>query len=328
MDAGYLYGNQCIESVIMLMLKCRQGDELLDSMSQDIAMGEVRTIACEQIATVHDWLGRIIEHSPRTHILISRLPPRRLLERIDLTRIETHWLTENQGDGALFPHLERMDSTIRQRVAEGQGLIIQEGIELLIGMHGWDAVMTYVRSIVDAISNTGWSLVLPLDPLTMEPQQIAMLRREAPAYTIPEVVVEEEAPILEVEEKQVTQEIEPSNSFELTEDGTPRLIHLVRIPRSGFNLAILRKRIMSWRRMGLDVSEVEPALSYDDEERAYRLYAVVEEKVRIAVELDRVIDLIAEAGDSKNSLKYRFKIRQLSGLEDVMRSLDLLVSES
>jgi hypothetical protein len=80
--------------------------------------------------------------------------------------------------------------------------------------------------------------------------------------------------------------------------------------------------------MGLDVSEVEPALSYDDEERAYRLYAVVEEKVRIAVELDRVIDLIAEAGDSKNSLKYRFKIRQLSGLEDVMRSLDLLVSES
>lgn len=295
-----------------------------------MSRGQVRTIPCDDITAVHDWLERCIELSSESYILISRLPPRRLLERLDLSKIETHWLTENQGEGALYPHLERMDSTIRQRISDGNGIIILEGLELLIGMHGWDSVMTFVRSLVDAIGTSLWSLLLPLDPLTLEPQQMAMLTREAPRFELPEHIEDEDgddAPLPEPTDTPVVTELSDGVTLDLTEDGSPRLVHLVRLPQSGFSQALLRKRIMSWRRMGLDVSEVEPALSYDDDERAYRLYAVVEEKVRLAVELDRVIDLLASTGERKNSLKFRFKIRQLTGLEEVMRSLDLLVGE-
>lgn len=293
-----------------------------------MSRGQVRTIPCDDITAVHDWLERCIELSSESYILISRLPPRRLLERLDLSKVETHWLTENQGEGALYPHLERMDSTIRQRIADDNGIIILEGLELLIGMHGWDSVMTFVRSLVDAIGTSLWSLLLPLDPLTLEPQQMAMLTREAPRFELPEHIEDEDdAPLPEPTDTPVVTELDDSVTLDLTEDGSPRLVHLVRLPQSGFSQALLRKRIMSWRRMGLDVSEVEPALSYDDDQRAYRLYAVVEEKVRLAVELDRVIDLLASTGERKNSLKFRFKIRQLTGLEEVMRSLDLLVGD-
>ena len=261
-------------------------------MQNTLGSGQVLTILCDDIAAVHDWLGYRLEDSSEKHILISRLPPRRLLERLDLSKVETHWLTENSADGALYPHLEKIDSKIRERIKSDDGTIIFEGLESLIGLHGWDAVMTFIRSLVDALATTSWTLLFPIDPLTIDSKNIAMLTREAPNYTLPENK-EEFVPIIDSEEISPEIEIEHEHSLEVTEDGSPKLVHLVRIPRGGYSRSTLRKRIMSWRRMGLDVSEVEPALYYDDDDRSYALYSLVEEKVRLAVELDRVIDLLA-----------------------------------
>ena len=216
-------------------------------MQEELKRGQVMTVSCNDISTVHDWLGHKIEESSETHVLISRLPPRRLLERLDISKIETHWLTENNAEGSLYPHLERMDSTIRERVNSSEGTIILEGIELLVGMHGWDAVMTFVRSLVDALSGTHWTLILPLDPLSIDSKYLAMLRREAPELSLPVISEEEIEPITEEEAEERIPEISVEQTLELTEDGTPRLVHLVRIPQSGFSRSTLRKRIMSWR---------------------------------------------------------------------------------
>ena len=172
-------------------------------MQEELKRGQVMTVSCDDITAVHDWLGHKIEESSETHVLISRLPPRRLLERLDISKIETHWLTENDADGSLYPHLERMDSTIRERVSSNEGTIILEGIELLVGMHGWDAVMTFVRSLVDALSGTYWTLVLPLDPLSIDVKYLAMLKREAPELSLPVVTEEEIEPIVEEIEDRV-----------------------------------------------------------------------------------------------------------------------------
>ena len=79
--------------------------------------------------------------------------------------------------------------------------------------------------------------------------------------------------------------------------------------------------------MSLDVSELEPAMKYQDIDRAYALYRVVEEKVRTAVELDRRIDLLEAIGDSANATSFRFRTRQLTGLEEIWRSLDILLKD-
>ena len=70
--------------------------------------------------------------------------------------------------------------------------------------------------------------------------------------------------------------------------------------------------------MGLDVSEIEPALNYEDD-RSYELYRIVEEKTRRAVELEQFIN------ENKNQLSASeisvdlFRIRQLSGLDELER---------
>lgn len=101
-----------------------------------------------------------------------------------------------------------------------------------------------------------------------------------------------------------------------TEEGLPHLVMLTRLPETGFTKQILRKRILQWRRMGLDVSEVEPALHFADSE-AHALYSKVEEKVRRAVELERRIDTKESELTASELTTSKFRIRQLTGLDEL-----------
>jgi hypothetical protein len=68
--------------------------------------------------------------------------------------------------------------------------------------------------------------------------------------------------------------------------------------------------------MGLDVSEVEPAINLS-EGADYELYSVVEEKVRKAVDLDHYLDLNNNLFSASELAAARFRIRQLTGLEEM-----------
>ena len=72
--------------------------------------------------------------------------------------------------------------------------------------------------------------------------------------------------------------------------------------------------------MGLDVSEVEPALHMNDE-NAYELYSKVEEKVRTAVELERAIEANRDLLSASELTTSKFRIRQLTGLEEIRSKL-------
>lgn len=111
---------------------------------------------------------------------------------------------------------------------------------------------------------------------------------------------------------------EDNNLFELAIDGGPRMAYLARLPRLGFTNEILVKRILQWRRMGLDVSRIEPALTYDIDE-AYELYQSVEEDVRRATELERFIHDNESLIDASDLATDMFRIRQLTGLNEIER---------
>ncbi len=68
--------------------------------------------------------------------------------------------------------------------------------------------------------------------------------------------------------------------------------------------------------MGLDVSEVEPALNLASDD-AYALYSKVEEKVRRAVDLEQHLELHSEDFTASEEATARFRIRQLTGLDQL-----------
>ena len=103
--------------------------------------------------------------------------------------------------------------------------------------------------------------------------------------------------------------------MDLNEDGTPKLVMLTKLPKSGFTKQILQRRILQWRRMGLDTAEVESSLYHEDVELMYTEYIQIEENVRRAVELERFI--LAEVKDSQERTVALFRLRQLTGLDEL-----------
>ena len=67
--------------------------------------------------------------------------------------------------------------------------------------------------------------------------------------------------------------------------------------------------------MGLDTAEVESSLYHEDMDRMYAEYIQIEENIRRAVELERFI--LAEVKDSQERTVALFRLRQLTGLDEL-----------
>ena len=269
----------------------------------------------EHDAQLLEWLDRY-NHSTDEHLVyVSRMPHRRLLNQIDVTKIETYWMTHRAGQAHISPDLDHLHALIQSRINHHHGLIVIEGLEWLVSLHGETTLLNFIRTLRDDVHRTQWSLLLPVDALAFNSIWLARFKREAPelvTQTMPsEPTSSQIEEVLEVSIPQV----------EATEEGLPQLVMLNRLPSNGFTRSLLRKRILQWRRMGLDVSEVEPALHMDDDD-AFSLYSKVEQKVRIAVELERAIEHHKSAFTASELTTSKFRIRQLTGLEEIRTMIE------
>ena len=266
----------------------------------------------EQFAMDIDLL---IEANQNCHFnLISRLPARRLLDKIDISSMETYWLANAKGTYVIQPLLRDITAMIYQKQKEHFNLFIIDGLEQIYEeCDDVDALLIEITHLVDGIKSLNSSAMFCIDSLAFEQKFIVKLN-----YLTQRMEVKQDqefdSAVLETEdfEEHVDQQIE----FELGIDGGPRMAYLSRLPEIGFTREILVKRILQWRRMGIDVSGIEPALSYN-EDKAYMLYRAIEEDVRRATELERFIHENQDLLDVTQIAIDMFRIRQLTGLDEL-----------
>ena len=263
-------------------------------------------------------LEYMIEKNPETKFtLITRVPSRRLLEQLDLNGLDTYWVTEQDTNDSVKPDFTSIYKILnRYKDASKEQVIVIEGLEFICDRIGPDALLSEITRLVDDLSMFNYTCILCLDLLAM-PAKIATKLNYA--LEILEIS-DEHVLVTEYEDEHVESTITPGEhmEFELGKDGNPRLVYLSKLPRLGFSNNILVKRILQWRRMGLDVSEIEPALKYQ-EDKAYELYKSVEEKVRRAVDLDRFINSNSSSINASDLATDIFRLRQLTGLEELER---------
>ena len=106
-----------------------------------------------------------------------------------------------------------------------------------------------------------------------------------------------------------------SIEMDLNDDGSPKLVLLTRLPRTGFTKQILQRRILQWRRMGLDTSEIESTLYSENTDLMYDKYVSVEESVRRATELERFI--MENVRNRQEKTIALFRLRHLTGLSEL-----------
>ena len=262
-----------------------------------------------------EWIDKLLEDEDSNVKLFSRLPPRRLLEHIDISRLELYWLTERSADYSLPPNLERL-KRIFIEVTDLEEFLILDGFEWLIELHGNDKILNFVNDLSDLLHGTNTRVILPINTLSFENSWLSKFRK-----VIKHVNIELENNEIESFKEEENTEKTLNNDderieFDLGIDGSPRLSLLSRLPKIGFTNSILVKRILQWRRMGLDVSELEPALNYDIDD-SYALYTIIEEKVRRVVELENYLYQNKEKIDVKEFTTSLFRIKQLTGIEEL-----------
>lgn len=261
--------------------------------------------------------------SHETHtVLISRTPQNQLYTHIDIEKVETYWITNQIVKGSIMPSIEQLEELIMNRVSNHKGTIIVEGIELLYSNNVYSEILNMSMRIKDNLHRRPWSVIFVFADQIFDEIQRAKWYRESPDWKVPvELLID-----MEDFDALATAELSEIDEIELEEIENQRaLAMLTRIPRDGYTKEIARKRILLWRRMGLEVSAAEPALYQSDDDKSFSTYKKVENAVRKAIELDNRLDLLGERGHGTAVTKMRFRIRQLTGLTEVEKEIDEII---
>ena len=284
-------------------------------------LGNTYTLHHQSDDLLYGFIDKISVKEEGHILLISRLPQRRLLEHFDLNRVESYWITTQDVAGSIQPSLEQLEDLINSRIENHNGIAIIEGIEWLISLYGFADVSNLVMKIKDNLHRKAWSILFVVSEGIFSEIEFAKWHRESPLWSIPTV---DDVEVINVENIQETTNVESLDQEHEHEKKTG-LSFLVRIPREGFSKDIARRRILQWRRMGIDVSESEPVLFQTSDDKAYEIYKLVEDKVRRAIELDNRLDILEERGFKSEVTKMRFRVRQLTGFDDVESRINELI---
>jgi len=117
----------------------------------------------------------------KSGLLITRTNPKRVRERFALDAVRVLWLTdrEESKEETIPPALERIVYEIEGFMSQHpQGSVMLDGLEYLVSNNSFDAVLRFVRRLVDTVSEGGHIFLISLGPATVKEQELKMLERE------------------------------------------------------------------------------------------------------------------------------------------------------
>ena len=286
----------------------------------EMEVGNIYTLNLVSQDEVLAYVDKVSMRDQEHVLLLSRLPQRRLIEHVDLDKIDAYWVTTQDVMGSIQPSLDQISDLVTKRVENHNGIAIIEGIEWLVSLHGYNEVLKLVMNLKDSLHRKPWSILLVVAEDIFDEIQSAKWHREAPTWEVPTKIEFTENTTVEDNDL----EIDSDTAVEI-EDSNTSLSFLVRIPKEGYSKDIARRRILQWRRMGLDVSAAEPALFQESDDIGFEIYKSVEDRVRRAIELDNRLDILEANGWKSEVTKMRFRVRQLTGLDEVEKRIDELI---
>jgi chromosomal replication initiator protein DnaA len=114
-------------------------------------------------------------------LVITRTNPKRAREAYDLPAQRILWLTDREGteEETIAPALERIVYEIESFLGkQPRGAVLLDGIEYLVSNNSFDAVLKFVRRLLDAFSESRYAFVISLGPATLKEQELRVLERE------------------------------------------------------------------------------------------------------------------------------------------------------
>ncbi len=114
-------------------------------------------------------------------MIIGREPPERVqsVRFIRINEDDVIWLTTLVGKRCVNPtHLGNVQNSLTRFIdSSRRGIVLIDGLEYLISNNGFDAVLKFINRIEDMIITTGTTVVVSIDPRTLDAQHLALIER-------------------------------------------------------------------------------------------------------------------------------------------------------
>ncbi|KQM11737.1 hypothetical protein AOA80_06850 [Methanomassiliicoccales archaeon RumEn M1] len=110
---------------------------------------------------------------------VTRDYPLKIRTKYDLGETPILWLSNIGKEGSVRPKdLEKLSLSLEQFLAEGDGIILLDGLEYLITNNSFLTMLRFVQSLRDQVTVGRGILLISLDPSTLDPQELNLLEKE------------------------------------------------------------------------------------------------------------------------------------------------------
>jgi len=114
-------------------------------------------------------------------LALTRINPKRVREQFDVGEASVLWLTDKEGDSdnRVMPVLERIIYRIEDFLnSQGKTILLIDGLDYLISNNNFDAVLRFLRRLIDEVSESDAIFITSVTPETIDEQGLKILERE------------------------------------------------------------------------------------------------------------------------------------------------------
>lgn len=253
-------------------------------------MTGVYSVDTTQASSVYALLGDVLQDAGGVLHCYSRLPIRQLLRYVDSNTATMWWISEHVTDRSVAPTTTAILGHFNRYMPGPSDVVVLEGLDWMVTREDESAVLRLIQTIDGFCRSNQFTVLLPTNALAYGAAFWTRLRSIAPPHpTIPEDVVAAVPSASEPSESIDSEHLQ--NQTDDADERSSQLVHLVTIPSVGFTSTILSKRMLQWKRMGFDLSDLEPALSLSDMGQAHELYRATESNVTLAIDMIRLMEV-------------------------------------
>jgi len=110
---------------------------------------------------------------------ITRNYPLKIKSRYDLGDTPVVWLSNVGKEDSLRPKdLEKLSYSLEQFLAQGQGVVLLDGLEYLITNNNFLTVLRFVQSLRDQVAINNSIMMMVLNPSTLDANELNLLEKE------------------------------------------------------------------------------------------------------------------------------------------------------
>ena len=286
-------------------------------------MAGLHTLESTSPSLTYQALSPLIDDATDEVLCYSRLPTRQLLRHIPSNKANMWWISDHESPQSIAPHTNEFISHIRQHSSHATELIVVEGLDWLVARSSETEVLSMLQELDNMTRTCDIDLIFPVDALSFTMQFWARLTSLAPK-------MEDEPSTDDEDEPWIGDASIPDETGEKgpeTEPSTDQiLVHLVNLPRVGFTHTLLAKRMLQWKRMGFDLSALEPALVISDVSKSHAIYETVESDIVCAIDCIRLLEANRDKLDTTEREMFNYRFMAINNVREAAHDLETLLS--